>query len=224
VDPFAPAAALRPLLDSGPLAGSPRLVAGLDAAYARDGSLAAGAAVVWDTARGEPVAAATATLPHPAPYRPGRFFERELPVLLAALGQLPVRPDLLLADAHGTAHPERLGLACRLGLAARTPSVGCARSVLVGTASPPPPERGAWSPLRHRGEIVGALLRTRAGARTLVVSPGHGVTLEEAIAWTLHLAVRHRQPEPLRLAHIAARAALRAAGDGPPTARTPRRG
>ena len=135
------------------------------------------------------------------PYVPGLLSFREVPALLAALQKLCVQPDLLLCDGQGLAHPRRFGIACHLGVLTGIPSIGVAKSLLVGEHAPVPAKRGAWRPLRHKGEIVGAALRTRAGRAPVYVSIGHRVSLETAIRYTLACTPRFRLPETTRAAH-----------------------
>lgn len=151
------------------------------------------------------------TAPNRFPYIPGLLSFREAPVALAALAALPVRPDLLLCDGHGTAHPRRFGLACHLGLLTGLPSVGCAKSWLLGDYEEPARARGAHTPLVDGGEIVGAALRTRPGSRPVFVSPGYRITLEQAVAVTNNLNFGHRLPEPAMAAHRLASTVRRAA-------------
>ena len=106
-----------------------------------------------------------------------------------------------MCDGHGYAHPRRFGLACHLGLLSGMPSVGVAKSRLIGTHERVPDARGRWVALRDGGETVGAVLRTRAGVRPVFVSTGHGVTLESAVELVLGLAPRFRLPETTRQAH-----------------------
>ncbi len=179
------------------------LVAGADAAYDRAGNVAHAAVAVWDRRLRAVVALATASVAGARRYLPGQLAWRELPALLAAFDRLEVRPDLVLADAHGRAHPRRCGLACTLGLALDLPTAGCAKEPLVGSHSPLAPTRGSLAPVRDRGEVVGVALRTRARVRPLFVSVGHRITLERAVGEVLRLA-RYRVPEPLRAAHHAA--------------------
>ena len=135
------------------------------------------------------------------PYIPGLLSFREVPALLGALQKLCVRPDLLLCDGQGLAHPRRFGIACHLGVLTGIPSIGVAKSLLVGEHEPVPVKRGAWRPLLHKGEVVGAALRTRAGRAPVYVSIGHRVSLETAIHYTLACAPRYRLPETTRAAH-----------------------
>jgi deoxyribonuclease V len=183
-----------------PLPSRPRLVAGGDVAYAPGGAYASAAIAVWDVREEEIVASATISGVTTFPYVPALFAFREAPLLLSALARLEGRPDLLLCDGQGQAHPLRCGLACVVGLARRVPTVGCAKSRLIGTFAPPGPERGERAPLLDGGEVVGMVLRTRAGVRPLFISVGHAVTLDEACAWVLRTSLT-RRPEPLRAAH-----------------------
>lgn len=135
------------------------------------------------------------------PYVPGLLSFRETPVLLDALDQLGQLPDLLLCDAHGLAHPRRFGLACHLGVLTGIPSIGVAKSLLVGTYAPLARQRGAWQPLLHKGEAVGAALRTRDGVAPVYVSIGHRISLTTAIDYVLACAPNYRLPETTRAAH-----------------------
>lgn len=134
------------------------------------------------------------------PYVPGYLSFREAPAILAALALLPNRPDLLVVDGQGIAHPRRFGIACHVGVLADLPTIGIAKSVLVGRFEPPGPERGAWTPMVHRREVVGAAVRTRTGVAPVYVSVGHRIDLEAAVDWTLRLSPRWRLAEPVRLA------------------------
>ncbi len=138
------------------------------------------------------------------PYLPGLFSFRELPPLLEAFARLSLCPDVLLFDGQGIAHPRRCGLASHAGLLLGVPSVGCAKSRLVGEYREPGSRRGARARLVDRGETVGAVVRTREGVRPLYVSPGHLADLASAVALVLATARRFRIPEPLREAHRAA--------------------
>jgi deoxyribonuclease V len=120
--------------------------------------------------------------------------------MLAVLEVLSTKPDLLLIDGQGLAHPRRFGLACHVGVLADIPAIGVAKSQLVGTYEEPGLERGSWSPLLDRGETVGSVVRTRRAVRPVFVSTGHRVSLQTAVKLVLELAPRHRLPEPIRLA------------------------
>jgi len=145
--------------------------------------------------------------PVPAPYSPGQLAAREAPGIVRAFAGLQQSPDVLLVDGHGRAHPQRWGAACAVGQAAGVPTVGVAKDVLVGSYREPGSERGEWSPLADRGEVVGAALRTRTSVRPVFVSVGWRTELEEAVSLVLR-ASAWRIPEPIREAHRLAREAL----------------
>jgi len=151
------------------------------------------------------------TMVPPIPYVPGYLGFRETPVLLATLDKMPRRPDLLLVDGHGIAHPRRCGIATHLGVVADLPTIGCAKTLLCGKVEGEPgPAPGDTAPLIDRGEQVGVALRMRARANPIYVSIGHRVSLETAVAWVMKLSDGRRLPLPIRLAHDAANAARRA--------------
>jgi deoxyribonuclease V len=179
-----------------------RLVAGLDCAY--DGDMCHAAAVIWDCERWSVAERAAARVRVDFPYVPGLLSFRELPGLWEALLQLERRPDVLLCDAHGYAHPRRFGLACHIGVLSGIPSVGCAKALLVGQCAEPGPERGARAAIID-GERVGTALRTRTAVKPLYLSVGHRVDLPAAERLVLATAQAFRLPEPLREAHRIAR-------------------
>lgn len=132
------------------------------------------------------------------PYIPGLLSFREIPLLLRAFAKLRRRPDLILADAHGYAHPRRAGLACHLGLALDTPTIGCAKSVLIGEYEMPRFDRGSTTALRDKKEIIGMAVRSRPGVRPIFVSCGHRVSLRTALRLTLACCDGYRIPKPQR--------------------------
>ncbi len=137
------------------------------------------------------------------PYIPGLLSFREAPVCLEAVAKLKQRPDLFMIDGQGVAHPRRLGLASHLGLFLDRPTIGCAKTRLIGTYEEPGRERGAHGLLRDDDDTIGAVVRTRSRVKPVFVSVGHKCTLEDAIRITLSCATRYRIPEPTRLAHQA---------------------
>ena len=144
---------------------------------------------------------ALALTPTTFPYVPGLLSFREAPAALAALERLAIRPDLLLIDGHGWAHPRRMGLACHLGLLSRIPAIGVAKSRLVGSHETLPQTRGSQVPLLHKGEVIGIVLRTRTKVKPIYVSIGHRVSLETAVAYTMACTPKYRLPETTRQAH-----------------------
>jgi deoxyribonuclease V len=132
------------------------------------------------------------------PYVPGLLSFREIPLLLQAFAKLHNAPDLILADAHGWAHPRRAGLACHLGLLLDTPTVGCAKSLLIGEYQAPSLQRGSTSPLLDAAEQIGTVLRTRDGVRPVFVSTGHRVSLKSAVKLVSRCCDGYRIPKPQR--------------------------
>ena len=171
-------------------------VAAVDVAY-RDGWAFAAAVVVEE---GLLVEHQLLTQPGSEDYHPGLFAAREVECAARVLELLTQPVEALMVDGHGRAHPRRFGLACQLGLTFDLPTVGVAKRPLTGSFAAPEPERGKWSPLVDRGEVVGAALVTRSGVKPLFVSVGHLCDLDSAIALTLATS-RFRFPEPQRWAH-----------------------
>ena len=134
------------------------------------------------------------------PYIPGLLSFREGPVILEALSKLRIRPDLLIFDGQGIAHPRRFGLACHLGVVTGIPSIGVAKSRLIGSHEEVPPERGAWRSLVDGGEVIGAVVRTRERVKPVYVSIGHRISLESAVAYVLRSTAGYRLPETTRRA------------------------
>ena len=135
------------------------------------------------------------------PYIPGLLSFRESPAGLEAWERLSIRPDCLICDGHGYAHPRRLGLACHFGLLVDVPTIGLAKTVLVGHFAPPGASRGSASDLVDAGEVIGAAVRTREAAAPVFVSVGHRITLTRAVATILSCTNGYRIPEPARRAH-----------------------
>lgn len=134
------------------------------------------------------------------PYVPGLLSFREVPLVLDAFAKLQTRPELLLVDGHGYAHPRRFGIASHLGVYLDLPSIGCAKSRLVGSYEELGPKPGDRSPLLHRGETIGVVLRAKARTNPLFISVGHRVDLETAVAIVLRCLRGYRLPEPTRRA------------------------
>ncbi|AKC85631.1 deoxyribonuclease V [Pseudoxanthomonas suwonensis] len=177
-----------------------RTVAGFDVGFEDQGETTRAAVVLLDAGTRQPLESHVARLPTSMPYVPGLLSFRELPALLQALAMLSRPPDLAMVDGQGIAHPRRLGIAAHLGVATGLPSLGVAKTLLAGRFDEPGPERGDRNPILHRGELVGYALRSKPRCNPLIVSPGHRVSLETAVALTLRFLAGYRLPEPTRLA------------------------
>lgn len=191
--------------------GSMRFVAGVDAAFPRDGSRCVAAVVLWDSRKKQIVEKHTGEAELLLPYIPGLLSFREAPALLAALRKLERVPDVVMCDGQGVAHPRRLGIAAHMGLLTDLPSIGCAKSILVGDHARLAKKRGSRVPLVHKGERVGTVLRTRHGVKPVYVSIGHKMDLRTAEQIVLRCGAGFRLPEPTRLAdQLVGRVARRA--------------
>lgn len=137
------------------------------------------------------------------PYIPGLLSFREIPSLLKAWKKLQKKPDLVMVDGVGIAHPRRLGIASHLGIALDTPTIGCAKSVLIGRYEEPSTQSGSIAYMHDpsTNDVIGAAVRTKQNIKPIYISPGHKITLEESVHIALQCVKQHRIPEPTRLAH-----------------------
>lgn len=178
-----------------------RRLAGVDVGFEAGGAVTRAAVVVLDGATLAVVDRALARRPTTFPYVPGLLSFREIPAILEALDALTAAPQVLLCDGQGIAHPRRFGLAAHLGVLTGIPSIGVAKTRLVGEHGPVPEGRGEWCALEHEGERIGAVLRTRPGVKPVYVSVGHRVGLAAAIRVVMSVTTRYRLPETTRAAH-----------------------
>jgi deoxyribonuclease V len=199
-----------PLLDPAAVG----LIAGTDISYLRERKLALGAAVLMSYPGLEVLETRTSALEVYFPYVPGLLSFRELPALLPALEALGREPDLIFVDGQGLAHPRGFGLASHLGVLTGIPTIGCAKSRLVGEAEEPGDDVGDWAPLYYEGRTVGAVLRTRRGVKPLYISVGHMVDLATSLRMVLDCLRGVRLPEPQRRAHLIAEELKRGARAG----------
>jgi deoxyribonuclease V len=205
---------LRARVERADRLGPVRRVAGVDVSYDRGSPVLFAAVVVLDARSGETLETSGFRARATVPYVPGYLSFRELPPLLQAFARLETRPDLVICDGQGRAHPRRFGIACHLGVVLDLPAIGCAKSRLVGQHGEPGPERGSHVPLRDGRETIGSVLRTRAGVKPVFVSTGHRVSLATARRQVLRFAPHWRLPEPVRAAHQEVNRLRRAAGGG----------
>jgi len=179
----------------------PGIVAGLDCAFSKDGKHIFAAAVVIKLPGFEVIETATASRKVDFPYIPGLLSFREAPVCIDAIEKLKNTPDCFIVDGQGIAHPRRFGIACHIGVLVDKPTVGCAKSRLIGTFDDPESKKGNFSSLVDSDEEIGAVLRTRTDVKAVYVSVGHKCTLNDAISVVLDCTTKYRLPEPSRLAH-----------------------
>ncbi len=184
-----------------PLKKSLQMEGGIDCAISRDGRQIIACLVVLKLPSLELIEAASAARKADFPYIPGLLSFREAPACIAAAKKLKSRPDVFVVDGQGIAHQRRLGLAAHLGLFLEKPTIGCAKSRLIGTFEEPAGRKGAYSLLKDKGEVIGAVVRTRTDVKPVFVSVGHRCLLEDAIKMVLKCTTKYRLPEPTRLAH-----------------------
>ncbi len=176
-------------------------VAGVDVGFEEEGRVTRAAVAVLDYPGLELHDYAIVRQPTRFPYIPGLLSFREAPAVLEVLAKLREPPDLMLCDGQGLAHPRRFGIASHLGVLTGLPAIGVAKKRLVGTHGPIPERRGDWTPLLHRGDRIGAVLRSREGVKPLYVSIGHRVSLETAVCLVMQCTTRYKLPETTRWAH-----------------------
>jgi deoxyribonuclease V len=175
-------------------------VAGIDVGFEEAGTVTSAAVVILSFPSLELEEQVIARRPTRFPYVPGLLSFREVPTVLDALTRLSVRPDLLLCDGQGIAHPRRFGIASHIGVLTDWPSIGVAKSLLTGFHAEVPEARGAWVPIKQRDEIIGAVLRTRVKVKPVYISIGHKISLDSAIDYVMRCTTRYRLPETTRLA------------------------
>ncbi len=185
----------------GPLGRRPGTVAGVDVAYEPGGARAYPAVVVLSWPELEVLEEKTLELPVSFPYLPGYLSFREVPLIKEVLKRLRRQPELIFVDGQGLAHPRKCGLAVHLGVELRRPTIGCAKKPLLRDFEPPGERPGDRSPIFLGREVVGYAVRTRRGVKPVYVSPGYGLTVEEAVDLVLEACRGYRLPEPLRRAH-----------------------
>ena len=184
-------------------------IAGADVAYDEQEQRMVGALVVLDAKTLEVVDQATHEMDITFPYVPGLFSFREVPPLIEAYKKLKVKPDLIICDGHGVAHPKGAGMASHLGIELDVPTIGCAKSRLIGGYDEPGKKRGASAALMLGEKEIGRVLRTQDNIKPMFVSIGHKVSLETACAWVLKLCTAYRQPETTRKADALVRTVMK---------------
>jgi len=192
---------LRQRIDLRPLEQPVHIIGGADISFNRFGTLFFGGIVLLSFPSLEPVACSLAKKETHFPYVPGYLAFREIPCLLQAWKQLPVKPDVLVVDGHGIAHPRRMGIAAHLGVVIDYPTIGCAKKILYGKYEEPGPQKGDKTAIKGGDESIGYALRTKERSKVVFVSPGHKITLEESLTLVSRATRKYRLPEPTRMAH-----------------------
>jgi len=193
---------LRSLIRLEPLTSPIRFIGGADLSYDKHSDEFYAGIVVLRYHDLTPACYAGLNSKAPFPYIPGLLSFREIPALLTAWEHLPLRPDVVICDGHGIAHPRRMGIAAHFGLLTGVPSIGCAKKILVGSYKEPAPGKGSYEPILHQQEHLGFALRTKDRVKPVFVSPGHLVSLEQSRQIVLHCSGKYRLPEPTRQAHL----------------------
>ncbi len=193
---------LRWLVRSTPLSGPVHTIAGADISYNKFSDVLYSAIVVLSLPDLRIVDQVGVVSTAKFPYIPGLLSFREIPSLLEAWEKLTVRPDVIMLDGQGIAHPRRFGIACHTGVLLDLPAIGCAKSILSGRHGELAPEAGSTAPLIDRGEQIGVALRTKHKVSPVFVSIGHRIDLPNAIDLVLRSTSKYRQPEPTRQAHL----------------------
>ena len=195
-----------------PLRKAPNKIAGVDAAFFQDKVIGVACLYTYpDTTFIEEVDSVTNVL---FPYIPGFLSFREGPVIIKAINSLKNKPDVILFDGQGIAHPVGLGIATHIGVLLGIPTIGCAKSRLIGEYEEPGSQKGNWSFLRYKEKIVGAVLRTKDDVIPLFISPGHKIDLKHSIDIVLSCTRKYRIPEPLRRADFISKKIKRALSAG----------
>jgi len=177
-----------------------KTVAGIDLGYDVENDTSRAVVVVLSFPELELLATTEARLPIQFPYVPGLLSFRETPVAIKALEKLEITPDVILCDGQGLAHPRRFGIACHIGILADVPTIGVAKSLLVGKFENLDEIRGSIAPLTHKNEQIGVALRTKNKVQPLFISVGHRVSLETATDLVLQCTPKYRLPETTKLA------------------------
>jgi deoxyribonuclease V len=178
-----------------------RTIGGGDVSYQKEGNLLFGAMIVLSFPQMETLDVATSSGKISFPYLPGLLTFREGPILISTFKRLRMRPDVLIFDGQGIAHPRGIGLATHLGIWFNLPSIGCAKTPLLGETVIPRPSKGSFELIQKNGREIGAVLRTKDGVKPVFVSPGHRIDLPASIRLVLESCQGFRIPEPLRRAH-----------------------
>lgn len=192
---------LRQQIRLNPMPESPKYVAGADISFNRGSDRMYAAIVVLELPELKPVVRSLSCDETTFPYIPGLLAFREIPVLLKAWNQLQEKPDVLILDGHGIAHPRRMGIATHFGIEAGHPTIGCAKNILTGTYGQLGKEKGDCAELVDEGETIGLALRSRTNVNPIYVSPGQKLSFNDAYDIVMETLTRYKLPRTTRLSH-----------------------
>jgi len=193
---------LRKKIALKPYIGNPSIISGADVSYKKENNMLTAVIVLFEYPGFEIIETSFYRDKSSFPYIPGLLSFREIPPLINAYKKLANKPDIIILDAHGIAHPRAFGLASHFGVIIGISTIGCAKKKLCGNYEMPDKNKGSISPLIYKGDIVGSVLRTRKNCNPVFVSPGNLMDIESAGRIVLNCATKYRIPEPTRIAHI----------------------
>ncbi|HET6527900.1 MAG TPA: deoxyribonuclease V [Balneolaceae bacterium] len=184
------------------LEAQPKLIAGADISFNRGSDRMHAAIIVLKLPGLEIVARSLVSDRTDFPYIPGYLAFRELPALFLAWQQLQIKPDVLILDGHGLAHPRKMGVATHFGIEIDHPTIGCAKNILVGDHEPLPLEKGSFAPLFHEEQQLGIALRSRTNVKPIFISPGHRLSFDDTYNIIMQTLPKYKLPETTRMAHL----------------------
>ncbi len=208
-------AEMRARTDLSPMPAEPRIIAGADISFNKYSETVYAGMVLMTFPGLQIIHRESVVTRATFPYVPGLLAFREAPALIEVWNKLPVKPDLVILDGMGTAHPRRMGIAVHFGILTGISAMGCGKSLLVGKHDAPGEEAGSTVPLIHQGEIIGTVLRTKRKTNPVYISPGHHITMEQSVSIIKQCVAGYRIPEPTRQAHLWVNEVRVAAGAGP---------
>ena len=193
---------LQQLVRLSPIKKSINTIAGADISFNRFSPIVYAGIVVLSFPELKLIEEVTVVTKTSFPYVPGLLAFREIPAIIEAWNKLKKKPDILVCDGHGIAHPRRLGIATHFGIVSDTITIGCAKSILCGDCNEPSNEKTATAELIHKEEKIGVALRTKKNCKPVYISPGNKITLNESVNIMKQCVGKYRIPEPTRLAHL----------------------
>lgn len=195
-------AEMRPRTDLSPMSAAPRVIAGADISFNKYSEVVYAGMVLMTFPALQIVHRESVVTRATFPYVPGLLAFREAPALIEVWNKLPHKPDLVILDGMGIAHPRRMGIAVHFGILTGVSAMGCGKSLLTGKHEPLGEEAGSTTPLINQGEVIGTVLRTKRKTNPVYISPGHRITMEQSVDIIKQCVAGYRIPEPTRQAHL----------------------